>query len=246
LTPGAGSSNKRPARECAINDKADIGMARSGLAAKICGLSDATAVAAAVAGGARFVGFVFYPPSPRSVLPEKAGQLAAPVPADIFRVGVFVNPEDELLDAVFASLRLDFVQLHGSESTARAGEIKARTGAGIIKAIKLAAPGDIAAAEPFRTAADWILFDAKAPKSLAGALPGGNALAFDWRMLAAHPAPAGGLPWLLSGGLDIDNLAEAVRISGARAVDVSSGVESAPGKKNPELVRRFLALGATL
>ena len=223
-----------------------MGMVGSGLGAKICGLGDAAAVAAAVAGGAHFVGFVFYPPSPRNVAPVAAGALARPVPAKISRVGVFVDPADDVLDAVFASLRLDFVQLHGSESAARAGEIKARTGAGIIKAIKLAAPEDIAAAAPFHSVADWILFDAKAPKSLAGALPGGNALAFDWRMLAAHSAPAGGLPWLLSGGLDIDNLAEAVRISGARAVDVSSGVESAPGRKDPELVRRFLALGATL
>ncbi len=221
-------------------------MVQSGLGVKICGLSDAAGVAAAVAGGARYVGFVFYPPSPRCVLPAEAGELAAPVPADIFRVGVFVDPEDDQLDAVFASLRLDFVQLHGSESAARAAEIKARTGAGIIKAVKLAAPGDIAAAKPYRAVADWILFDAKAPKRLEGALPGGNALVFDWRMLAEQSEPAGGLPWLLSGGLDIDNLAKAVRISRARAVDVSSGVESAPGKKNPDLVRRFLALSATL
>lgn len=221
-------------------------MAQNGLSTKICGLSDSAAVAAAVAGGARFVGFVFYPPSPRSVSPEKAAELAGAVPADVFRVGVFVDPDDDLLDSVFASLRLDFVQLHGSESPARAAEIKARTGAGIIKAIKLAAPGDVAVAEPYRAVADWILFDAKAPKTLAGALPGGNALAFDWRMLAEQAEPAGGLPWLLSGGLNIDNLAKAVRISSARSVDVSSGVESAPGKKNPELVRRFLALGATL
>jgi len=209
-------------------------------------LSDGDAVAAAVTGGARFVGFVFYPPSPRSVSPEKAGELAREVPAEIFRVGVFVDPDDALLDAVFANLQLDYVQLHGSESAARAAEIKARTGAGIIKAIKVAAPGDVAAAEPYYAVADRILFDAKAPKTLEGALPGGNALAFDWRMLAEQAAPAGGLPWLLSGGLNIDNLANAVRISGARSVDVSSGVESVPGKKNPELVRRFLALSATL
>ena len=168
------------------------------------------------------------------------------MPAGISRVGVFVDPDDDLLDSVMASLELDFVQLHGSESVERAAEIKARTGAGIIKAIKLAAPGDSDTARPYHGVADWILFDAKAPKSLQGALPGGNALAFDWRMLADAPQPAAGLPWLLSGGLDIDNLAKAVRISSARAVDVSSGVESAPGKKDPELVRQFLALGAGL
>jgi len=226
--------------------RVEIDMAQNGLSAKICGLSDGAAVAAAVAGGARFVGFVFYPPSPRSVSPQRAGELAAAVPAGVCQVGVFVDPDDDLLDAVFANLQLDFVQLHGSETAARASEIKARTGAGIIKAIKVAASGDIAAAAPYRAVADWILFDAKAPKSLEGALPGGNALAFDWRMLAEQAEPAGGLPWLLSGGLNIDNLAKAVRISGARSVDVSSGVESAPGKKNPELVRNFLAFGATL
>ena len=216
------------------------------LSVKICGLSDAIAVAAAVAGGARFVGFVFYPPSPRCVAPEQAGALALPVPDEISRVGVFVDPDDDLLDSVMAQLDLDFIQLHGSESVERAAEIKLRTGAGNIKAIKLAAPGDSDAATPYHTVADWILFDAKAPKSLRGALPGGNALAFDWTMLANEPQPAAGLPWLLSGGLDIDNLAKAVRISGARAVDVSSGVESAPGKKDAELVRQFLALGAEL
>jgi phosphoribosylanthranilate isomerase len=216
------------------------------LSTKICGLSDAPAVAAAVAGGARFVGFVFYPPSPRCIAPGQAAELAALVPDEIFRVGVFVDPGDNLLDAVFARVQLDFIQLHGSESTARAAEIKARTGAGIIKTVKLAVPGDMDAARQFHAVADWILFDAKAPKDLAGALPGGNALAFDWRMLADAPQPASGLPWLLSGGLNIDNLAEALRISGARAVDVSSGVEVAPGRKDPELVRDFLALGATL
>ena len=198
------------------------------LSTKICGLSDAPAVAAAVAGGARFVGFVFYPPSPRCIAPGQAAELAALVPDEIFRVGVFVDPGDNLLDAVFARVQLDFIQLHGSESTARAAEIKARTGAGIIKTVKLAVPGDMDAARQFHAVADWILFDAKAPKDLAGALPGGNALAFDWRMLADAPQPASGLPWLLSGGLNIDNLAEALRISGARAVDVSSGVEVAP------------------
>ena len=221
-------------------------MAQNGLCTKICGLSDSAAIGAAVDGGARFIGLVFYPPSPRSVSPERAGELAQAVPAEIYRVGVFVDPEDYLLDSVFANLRLDFVQLHGNESPARAAEIKARTGVGIIKAIKLAAPGDVVAAEPYCAVADWILFDAKAPKTLAGALPGGNSLAFDWRMLAEQSELAGGLPWLLSGGLHIDNLAKAVRISGARSVDVSSGVESVPGRKNPELVRRFLALGATL
>ena len=217
-----------------------------GLSTKICGLNDEATVTAAVAGGARFVGFVFYPPSPRSVLPAEAATLAKLVPDEIARVGVFVDPDDELLDSVMANLKLDFIQLHGIESTTRAAEIKARTGASIIKAIKVAVPYDIATATEYSAVADWILFDAKAPESLAGVLPGGNALTFDWRMLAKAPQPAAGLPWLLSGGLDIDNLAKAVRISGACAVDISSGVEMAPGKKDPELVRQFLALCAEL
>ena len=221
-------------------------MAPKEISAKICGLNAAASVAAAAEGGAHFIGFVFYPPSPRAVTPEKASTLASDVPESIYRVGVFVDPDDRLLNAVFTGVRLDFVQLHGSESAQRVAEIKAHTDAGVIKAIKVSAPDDIESARPYRNVADWILFDAKAPKSLEGALPGGNALSFDWRMLAAREEPAFGLPWILSGALDIDNLAEAVRISRARAVDVSSGVEAAPGGKKPELVRRFLALCATL
>ncbi len=221
-------------------------MAPKGISTKICGLNDMASLAAAAKGGARFIGFVFYPPSPRSVTPEKAGTLVCSAPKGIHRVGVFVDPDDRLLNAVFTEIRLDFVQLHGSESAQRVAEIKAHTNARVIKAIKVATPCDIEGARPYRNVADWILFDTKAPKNLEGALPGGNAISFDWRMLAARKEPAFGLPWMLSGGLDIDNLAEAVRISRARAVDVSSGVETAPGDKNPELVRRFLALCAEL
>jgi len=221
-------------------------MVLKGISAKICGLNDDVSVAAAVEGGAHFIGFVFYPPSPRAVTPADARALAGGVPEDIYRVGVFVDPDDQLLSTVFATVRLDFVQLHGGETAQRAAEIKARTGAGVIKAIKVAAPDDVDSAQSYKDIADWILFDAKAPKSLEGALPGGNALSFDWCMLAERDQPNLGLPWILSGGLDIDNLSEAVRISCARAVDVSSGVESAPGKKDPERVRSFLALCATL
>jgi len=221
-------------------------MAPKGISAKICGLNDAASVAAAADGGARFIGFVFYPPSPRAVTPERASTLASGAPEGIYRVGVFVDPDDRLLNAVFARVRLDFVQLHGAESAQRVAKIKAQTNSGVIKAIKVSGPGDIEGARSYRDVADWILFDAKAPKSLEGGLPGGNALSFDWRMLAKREEPAFGLPWILSGGLDIDNLAEAVRISRTQAVDVSSGVESTPGDKKPEMVRRFLALCATL
>lgn len=214
------------------------------VSAKICGLTDAASVEAAVEGGARFVGLVFFPPSPRSLAPPRAGALAAHVPSHVSKVGVFVDPADSLLDEVFAEVRLDFVQLHGAESPERATAIRARTGAGIIKAIKVAEAGDVAQAQAYGQAADWILYDAKAPKGASR--PGGNAQAFDWTILADGRAAAAGLPWLLSGGLDIDNVAQAVKITGARAVDVSSGVEKAPGQKDPALVRAFLEAVARL
>jgi phosphoribosylanthranilate isomerase len=210
---------------------------------KICGLSDAEAVAAAVTGGAAMVGFVFFPPSPRAVTPAQVKALAAPLPGDIARVGVFVDPDDTLLDDVFAHVTLDHIQLHGGETPARAQAIASRYGAGIIKAIKVSTAADIAEAARYQDAADRILFDAKAPKG--SKLPGGNAQSFDWNLLAGV-APAGSKPWILSGGLDIDNVAEAVKISGATAVDVSSGVESAPGKKDPAKIKAFLKTVARL
>ncbi len=210
---------------------------------KICGLNDAASVAAAVAGGARYIGLVFYPPSPRCVSPRNAAKLAALAPPTVFRVGLFVDPDDETLRSVTATVRLDFLQLHGSESPDRVGDIKRLTGLPAIKAIKVATALDIAVATHYLGVADWLLFDAKAPADMAGALPGGNALRFDWRLLAGRRWPR---PWMLSGGLDADNLAEAVRTSGARAVDVSSGVERGPGVKDPALIRAFLAVAAGL
>jgi len=189
------------------------------------------------------VGFVFYPPSPRAISAETAKALAAPLAPGIARVGVFVDPDDALLDVVFAHIALDFVQLHGSESPARAREIAARYRTGIIKAIKVANAEDRLDAAHYNGAADRILFDAKAPKG--SKLPGGNARRFDWRILGGK-SPADGLPWMLSGGLDIDNVAEAVKISGALAVDVSSGVESAPGRKDPAKISAFLKTVARL
>ncbi len=212
--------------------------------AKICGLNSAEAVAAAVEGGAGYLGFNFFAASPRAVTPDIAARLGADVPDGVLKVGVVVDAGDEALVRIADQAGLHMLQLHGAEPPDRVAEVKARFRLPVIKALPIAGPGDVARAAAYEDAADRLLFDARAPESASR--PGGNALAFDWRMLAEHSAPAGGLPWLLSGGLDIDNLAEAVRISGARAVDVSSGVESAPGEKNPELVRRFLALSATL
>jgi phosphoribosylanthranilate isomerase len=212
------------------------------VAVKICGLTDPAALAAAVEGGASWLGLVFYPPSPRALSPELAADLAARAPADRTLVGVFVDPDDALLDQVLTRVRLDAVQLHGAESAERVRAIKARTGCTMIKALQVAEPEDLAPVSSYAAVADMILFDARPPKE-PGRLPGGNGLAFDWRLLqdlqlARH--------WLLSGGLSADNLAAAVRLCRPPAVDVSSGVERRPGQKDPAKIRRFLALARTL
>ena len=205
---------------------------------KICGLNSADAVAAAVENGARHVGFVFYPPSPRSLGIAQAAALVAGVPPGITRVGVFVDPDDTLLENVLTKMRLDMAQLHGSETPDRAAAIKRRFGIKVMKAIKVASELDLQSAKTFLGSVDWLMFDAKAPKDMTNALPGGNALAFDWELLRQKSWP---LPWMLSGGLKPENLAEAVKISRAEAVDVSSGVERKPGEKDPAKVRAFLA-----
>ena len=208
------------------------------LLAKICGLSSAETVLAAIKGGAAMVGFVFYPPSPRYVTPERAGSLVAGVPSGIDRVGLFVDADDQTIGGVLNQAPLDLLQLHGSETPARVAELKERFQMPAIKAIKLSGEDDLKLARDYEDSADWLLFDAKPPKTMAGALPGGNGLAFDWQLLAGRRFKR---PWLLSGGLDPANLAEAVATSGAMAVDVSSGVESAPGIKDPVRIRAFLA-----
>ena len=215
--------------------------------AKICGLSDPAAVQAAAEGGARFMGLVFYPPSPRCVTPEQAGELVRRAPDDIAKVGVFVDPSDADIARVLAQAPLDFLQLHGAETPERVAGIRAFAGCGVIKAVRVARAADIADAAGYGAVADWLLFDAKAPASDQGALPGGNARRFDWRLLSGRAAAAGhGCPWILSGGLDAANVAEAVKISGARAVDVSSGVEAEPGRKDPARIRAFLKVVSRL
>ncbi len=205
---------------------------------KICGVNTPEALRAVVAAGAEFVGLNFYPPSPRSVTPDQAAALAAAAPQHLCKVGLFVNVEDETIAKTLASVPLDMLQLHGGESPARVAQIKARFGLPVMKVVKIAERADLAVAEPYFRVADRLLFDAKPPKDMTGALPGGNALAFDWHLLADKTWP---LPWMLSGGLDPGNVAEAARISGARAVDVSSGIEDRPGLKNPDKIRAFLA-----
>ncbi len=206
--------------------------------AKICGVSRPADIDRAAAGGARYVGFVFYPRSPRNLTPEQAGALAAATPAGIATVALLVDPDDAALDAVLERARIDLLQLHGDEGPERIAGIKRRTGVPVMKAIKISGANDFDAANPYLGVADRLLFDAKAPATLDGAMPGGNALSFDWALLAGRDWPC---PWMLSGGLDPDNVKDAIRVSGAPAVDVSSGVESALGVKDPVRIGAFLA-----
>jgi phosphoribosylanthranilate isomerase len=202
---------------------------------KICGINAPDALMAAVDGGADMVGFVFYPPSPRHLTPPEAALLADMVPSGIDRVGVFVDPTDDRLEQILSQVRLDLLQLHGEEDLARIGQIRSRFGLPIIKAVKVATAADIDV-DAIARAVDWLLFDAR-PPSGQSTLPGGNAAAFDWRLMAGRCFSR---PWLLSGGLTTENLASAVAISAAKAVDVSSGVEERPGRKTPARIRAFL------
>ena len=212
------------------------------VAAKICGLSSEEAVAAAVEGGAAYLGFVFYPPSPRCVSPARAGALCAGVPASIRRVGLFVDADDAGIAAALDAAPLDILQFHGRESPQRVEQVKARFSRPVMKAIPIAGAEDVTPASLYEDCADFLLFDAKPPRR-GDALPGGNGLAFDWRLIAGR---SWRLPWLLSGGLTAALLAEAVRISGASAVDVSSGVERRPGDKDPAKIREFLTVARGL
>jgi phosphoribosylanthranilate isomerase len=201
--------------------------------AKICGLSTPETVDAAVRFGARFVGFVSYPKSPRHISTETMRALGQRVPKTVTRVGLFVDPDDALLDEKLATGALDLLQLHGSETPERVAAIRRRTGLPVMKAIKVAAPEDVERGiAAYASVADRLMFDAA-----EGTLPGGNARAFDWTFLSGRAVP---LPWFLAGGLTPANVAEAVRVTGARAVDVSSGVESSRGVKSVDLIRAFL------
>jgi phosphoribosylanthranilate isomerase len=212
-------------------------ISRMSVAAKICGLSSEEAVAASIEGGAAYLGFVFYPPSPRSVSPMRAAALCAEVPASVHRVGLFVDADDAAIGRALDAAPIDILQFHGRESPERVEQVKTRFGLPVMKAIPIAAHGDATAASLYEDCADFLLFDAKPPRR-RDALPGGNGLAFDWRLIAGRRWRR---PWMLSGGLNAALLADAVRISGATAVDVSSGVERRPGDKDPAKIRRFLA-----
>lgn len=201
--------------------------------AKICGLSTPETLDAAVRHGAAAIGLMFYPPSPRHLDFDRAHALAGQVPGHVAKVGVFVDPDDALVDAAIAAAGLDTLQLH-KVAPARAAALKARTGREVWATVAVRTRADLAGAAAFRGAADRLLYDAKTPE---GALPGGMGVRFDWLLLQGHAHP---LPWALSGGLDAGNVAEAVATGGARYVDVSSGVESAPGVKDVDKIAAFL------
>ncbi len=205
--------------------------------AKICGLNDPVSVKSAVESGADYIGMVFYEPSPRSVSPKEAAQLTKAVPPTVKIVGLFVNPDNALIRSVLDTVKLDMIQLHGSETPERVEEIKATFSTSVMKALKIAEKADFLSIKAYENVADMLLFDAKAPKNMENALPGGNGLVFDWRMLTDVSLS---LPWMLAGGLDAENVREAVTISGAPCVDTSSGVEIKPGQKDPAAISRFV------
>ena len=203
---------------------------------KTCGLTDPAAVRAAVDAGADMVGFVFFARSPRHIEPARAAELAEDVPAGILKVGLFVDPTDAEIEAVLAHVALDMIQLHGDELPQRVAEVREAFDKPVMKAVAIASPGDVIAARAYEAVADRLLFDAKPPEGAER--PGGNALAFDWALIADADWT---LPWMLAGGLTPENVAAAIRATNAPGVDVSSGIEDAPGRKNPQKIRAFIA-----
>jgi phosphoribosylanthranilate isomerase len=212
----------------------------SDIRVKICGLRTPADVAAVAAAGGQYVGFVFFPKSPRNIMMADAAKLAAHVPVGIAKVGLVVDPTDDFLDELLSIVPLDMIQLHGSEPPARVSEVKARTGLPVMKAVGIAGPDDLAKLDAYGAVADQLLVDTKPPKDAAH--PGGLGQTFDWTLIKGRRWP---VPWMLAGGLTVDNIAEAIAITGARQVDLSSGVESAPGVKVPALIAAFCEAALT-
>ncbi len=200
---------------------------------KICGVTDAQAAWAATCAGAAFVGFVFHPASPRAVTPEEAAAIARDCAGQVKTVALFVDPADADLQAVFDAFSPDMIQLHGAEAPDRVAWIRAHAGRPVIKALGVAQASDIAAARIYEDVADWILFDAK---PAGGGVGGGRGVAFDWNLLKDYK---GTRPWMLSGGLNARTVAAALALCKPDAIDLSSGVEDAPGRKNPDLIHDF-------
>lgn len=210
---------------------------------KICGLRSEADIAAVAAAGAAYAGFVFFPKSPRHVSLDQARAMALSAPVGLAKVALVVDASDAALDEIVEAVPLDMLQLHGHESPDRVADIRARYGLPVMKAVGVADEGDLAAIFDYSTVADQLLIDAKPPKNAD--LPGGNGLSFDWRLVAQRRWLR---PWMLAGGLTPENVAEAIRLTNARQVDVSSGVESAPGVKDPARIMAFTRaahLGAT-
>ena len=203
---------------------------------KICGINDAAALDAAVAARAEFLGFVFFPASPRHVSPARAAQLHARHTGGPVRVGLFVDASDDDIAAMLAAVPLGLLQLHGEEAPERCAAIRARFGVQVMKAVGIASTADLDALARYAPVVDRFLLDAKPQPGAA--LPGGNAMPFDWSLTAGRAIPR---PWLLAGGLTPGNVADAIRASGAPGVDVSSGVERARGVKDPAMVMEFAA-----
>ncbi len=201
---------------------------------KICGLKTDEAMAAALAGGASHVGFIFFAKSPRYIEPTKASRLRQAAIGKAKAVAVTVDADDAFLDEIVAKMRPDMLQLHGAETPERVAELKARYGLPVMKALPLSVAADLDRIKPYVGIADRFLFDAKPPKG--SQLPGGNGVAFDWRILAGLDA---GLDYMLSGGLNAANIGDALRSANPPAIDISSGVESAPGVKDPALIEQF-------
>lgn len=203
---------------------------------KICGLTRPSDIDVLVRVRAAYFGLNFFPPSPRAVTPAQARAIALAAPPGLARVGLFVDAEDSVIEAVLDQVPLDIVQLHGHESPNRVAGVRARFGLPVMKAVGIATEAELPALAEQASVADMLLVDAKpAP---GAALPGGNGLAFDWRLIAGRRWP---VPWMLAGGLTPENVVDAIRLTGARQVDVSSGVESAPGIKDPARIEAFMA-----
>lgn len=205
---------------------------------KICGLITMAAVDCAVSAGADYIGLNFYHPSPRYVEPQAAKALADRARGKSQIVALVVDADDALLSEIVDQVNPDIIQVHGSETPERIAEITRTTGKPVIKALKVREQDDIVEAAAYSGVASMILYDAKAPDDLENALPGGNGIAFDWTLLTG--GADGGVQFMLSGGLDADNVAEAITVTHAPIVDVSSGVEQSPGEKNPDLIRKFI------
>lgn len=201
---------------------------------KICGVSTIEAIDAALNGGASHLGFNHFAKSPRYVSPQQTAQLATRLPETVGKVAVLVDPDDALIDAIMTIGATTALQLHGKETPERAAQLRARTGLEVWKVISVKTADDLATAPKYASAVDHLLYDAKTPDGAA--LPGGMGQRFDWSLLSGHRAP---LPWGLSGGLDAENVAQAIRITNAPLVDVSSGVESAPGVKDVDKIAAF-------